>query len=559
MQPIFPETTLDKSVVLFYNKCKNPGAAAAAGNAVFRLKEYMRDFMYTYFIADDETKIRQGLRRLIDWEDLGFFCVGEASNGEDALAVILEKKPDIALLDIRMPRLSGLDVARLAREKNYEGTILILSGYSDFKYAQEAMCYDVKFYITKPVDEDDLTAHLLKIREELDEKKKRTSAIEYYSEKARSSILRDFLTGSSRTLTEELKELGLLSGCYQAAIYEKYSHDAAAVSYRFSDLLHLTNEDNHSYETLTIDHNEIILLKGDFAIRRFSEFVERFEREVKPQKGSPLDSLFITYGRVVYRPEDITGSYREALYLLQMRFYCDPGQHTFGYHQLARPQNSYFIPDKATLEEYRDMLVDYIQTRNRRLLAETLGRLREQIYLSSVPIEDIRRFFLDLYLQVREAVRYHYHTADIPFPPGSWAADFINTRYYLYEIITFISEQTEMILRSLGTASRESTLDNVIYYIRHNYMNNLKLERIAPLFGYNSSYLGKLFTQKIGMNFTAYLDRVRIDASLELLKEGTLKVYEIAEKVGYSNVDYFHTKFKKVMGESPAEYRRKLR
>ena len=324
MQPIFPETTLDKSVVLFYNKCKNPGAAAAAGNAVFRLKEYMRGFMYTYFIADDETKIRQGLRRLIDWEELGFFCVGEASNGEDALAVILEKKPDIALLDIRMPRLSGLDVARLAREKNYEGTILILSGYSDFKYAQEAMCYDVKFYITKPVDEDDLTAHLLKIREELDEKKKRTSAIEYYSEKARSGILRDFLTGSSRTLTEELKELGLLSGCYQAAIYEKYSHDAAAVSYRFSDLLHLTNEDNHSYETLTIDHNEIILLKGDFAIRRFSEFVERFEREVKPQKGSPLDSLFITYGRVVYRPEDITGSYREALYLLQMRFYCDP-------------------------------------------------------------------------------------------------------------------------------------------------------------------------------------------------------------------------------------------
>ena len=71
--------------------------------------------MYTYFIADDETKIRQGLRQLIDWEELGFYCVGEASNGEEALAAILEKKPDVALLDIRMPRLSGLEVARLAR------------------------------------------------------------------------------------------------------------------------------------------------------------------------------------------------------------------------------------------------------------------------------------------------------------------------------------------------------------------------------------------------------------------------------------------------------------
>ena len=133
--------------------------------------------MYTYFIADDETKIRQGLRQLIDWEELGFYCVGEASNGEEALAAILEKKPDVALLDIRMPRLSGLEVARLARERNYEGSILILSGYSDFKYAQEAMRYDVKYYITKPVDEDELTAHLNKVREELEEKKKLAKVI----------------------------------------------------------------------------------------------------------------------------------------------------------------------------------------------------------------------------------------------------------------------------------------------------------------------------------------------------------------------------------------------
>ena len=193
------------------------------------------------------------------------------------------------------------------------------------------------------------------------------------------------------------------------------------------------------------------------------------------------------------------------------------------------------------------------------MVAESLDSLREQIYLSSAPIEEIRLFLIDLYLQVKESIRYHYHTFDIPFPPNSWAVDFINTRYYLYEIITFLSEQAEMIMRSLGTTSRESTLENVIHYIQHNYMSSLKLERIAPLFGYNSAYLGKLFTQKMGMNFTSYLDQVRIDASMELLRDGSLKVYEISEKVGYSNVDYFHTKFKKIVGESPAEYRRKFR
>ena len=519
----------------------------------------MKGIMYTYFIADDETKIRQGIRRLIDWETLGFSFIGEASNGEDALRFILYKNPDVTLLDIRMPRLSGLDVARLARADGYRGIIIILSGYSDFKYAQEAMRYDVKYYISKPVDEDELTDYLKKVTDELSVREKHTSAIEYFSEKARDGILSDVLTGSSRISDQDLKELGLLSGCYQAAIYEKYSHNAAAVSYRFSDLLRLTNEDNHSFDTLTIDNNEVILLKGDFAIRRFSDFVERFEREVKPQKGSPLDSLFITYGHVVYRPEEITESYQEALFLLKMRFYCDQGQHTFGYHQLPARRTSLTSAGIGALQEYQDRLLGYIQTLNREMVAESLDSLREQIYLSSAPIEEIRLFLIDLYLQVKESIRYHYHTFDIPFPPNSWAVDFINTRYYLYEIITFLSEQAEMIMRSLGTTSRESTLENVIHYIQHNYMSSLKLERIAPLFGYNSAYLGKLFTQKMGMNFTAYLDQVRIDASMELLRDGSLKVYEIAEKVGYSNVDYFHTKFKKIVGESPAEYRRKFR
>ena len=87
-------------------------------------------------------------------------------------------------------------------------------------------------------------------------------------------------------------------------------------------------------------------------------------------------------------------------------------------------------------------------------------------------------------------------------------------------------------------------------------MDNIKLETIAPLFGYNSSYLGKLFTKSIGIAFNTYVDQVRIERSKELLASTNLKVYEIAEKVGYRNVDYFHTKFKKYVNQSPAEYRK---
>lgn len=90
-------------------------------------------------------------------------------------------------------------------------------------------------------------------------------------------------------------------------------------------------------------------------------------------------------------------------------------------------------------------------------------------------------------------------------------------------------------------------------------MENLRLEFIALLFGYNSSYLGKIFKQKTGHSFNTYLDMIRIENAKRLLTQGNLKVYEIAKKVGYTSADYLHIKFRKYMGETPAEYRRKVR
>ena len=123
--------------------------------------------------------------------------------------------------------------------------------------------------------------------------------------------------------------------------------------------------------------------------------------------------------------------------------------------------------------------------------------------------------------------------------------DLIEKKYYLYEIILFFSEQFEMVMNSTGNPSRDTVLDDILYYIDHNYKTNIKLESIAPLFGYNSAYLGKIFTKTTGESFNSYVDNRRIEHSKELLMENKLKVYEIAEQVGYKNVDYFHKKFKK--------------
>lgn len=517
----------------------------------------MEIYMNTVFIADDEVIIRQGLKCIIDWEALGFTIIGEASDGKDALSFIVKNQPDLVLIDIRMPKLLGLDVVQQAKEQGFIGHVIILSGFPDFKYAQAAIRCGVDYYLTKPIDEEELLDAVQNIKGTLDEQDSQSDTWLHYRQKAHGMILLDILANQADFSQLNLADMNLEADQYQVVIYEKYSHHASQLSYRFSDLLKVTNEENSSYENITIDDNEVLLLKGSFTLHKFQEFLAHYDREQKPQKDSPLDSLFITYGRPVSDIKEIHVSYQEALRLLQRRFFCEHRQHTIGYGQLPSQNSEQALRlSPETLQEYCDRLIGYIQAAKRNPMAETLHELEDQLYRCMDDIPSIKLFLTDLYLSIKERISHLYHNIEIPFQSNAQTIDYINTRYYLYEIILFFTEQFEMIIRSIGNPSSEGVMDDIIHYIEHNYMNNIKLENIAPLFGYNSSYLGKLFAKRVGESFNVFVDKIRIEHSKDLLENSSLKVYEIAEKVGYHNVDYFHTKFKKYVNQSPAEYRK---
>lgn len=516
--------------------------------------------MNTVFIADDELIIRQGLKCIIDWESLGFSIIGEASNGIDALDYIVREQPDLVLIDIRMPGLLGVDVVKQARDKGFEGHFIILSGFTDFKYAQAAIRYGVDFYLTKPIDEDELLEAVESLKTTLEEQSRQSGTWQHYRQKAHGMILLDILTDKADFDQINIDDMHLNADRYQVVIYEKYSHNATQMSYRFADLLKVTNEMNSSYEQITIDDNEILLLKGEFTLHKFQQFLEHYEREQKPQKDSPLDSLFITYGRPVRDIREVPVSYQEALRLLQRRFFCEHRQHTIGYDQLPKQDEEHiFQLTPEVLQSYCESLIGYIQAAKRNQMAEMLHELEGKLYSCDEDIPQIKLFLTDLYLSIKEKIFHLYHNADIPFPSNAEIIEFINDKYYLYEIVLFFTEQFEMIIRTIGNPSSESVMDDIIHYIEHNYMDNIKLENIAPLFGYNSSYLGKIFTKKVGQGFNVFVDKIRIEHSKDLLVNSSLKVYEIAEKVGYRNVDYFHTKFKKYVKQSPAEYRKQMR
>ena len=135
-------------------------------------------------IVDDEKYIREGLQALLEWETMGFSVCDEAGTGEEALEKIFLYQPDLVLMDIKMPGMSGIDVIKTVREKDYAGEIIVLSGYSDFQYAQSAMHYGVEEYIVKPVEEKILLDAVLRAKEKISRVQDRENFMQQYLKKS---------------------------------------------------------------------------------------------------------------------------------------------------------------------------------------------------------------------------------------------------------------------------------------------------------------------------------------------------------------------------------------
>lgn len=174
-------------------------------------------------------------------------------------------------------------------------------------------------------------------------------------------------------------------------------------------------------------------------------------------------------------------------------------------------------------------------------ISETLDRLKRELYVSNDGTSNIKYFLADIFLQIKQDISHTYGDLELPFSHNAAILELIESKHYLYEILLYFTEQFDTIIRGIGGNASESIFDDILDYISRNYSEPLKLETIAPLFGYNSSYL----------------DQLRVRKATELLDQTDMKVYEIAARVGYKNVDYFHQKFRKIMDISPAEYRKK--
>jgi two-component system, response regulator YesN len=157
--------------------------------------------MFKVLLVDDEPFVTKALKVLIDWEELGYSICGEASHGEEAVEIIKELKPDVVITDIRMPRMDGLELIRYCSEVlKANSEFIVLSGYNDFKYAQQAIKYRVKEYLLKPIDEDELVDRLKELSKEFLKKKE---SLEESYKKAKLNMTYNFYRNSGCLLLQE--------------------------------------------------------------------------------------------------------------------------------------------------------------------------------------------------------------------------------------------------------------------------------------------------------------------------------------------------------------------
>jgi two-component system response regulator YesN len=475
-------------------------------------------------ICDDEDIVRQGLRMMIPWDELGFEIVGEAPDGDSGFEIIFEKKPDVVITDIRMPGRTGLEMLSDIKSAGISVKSVILTGFSDFEYARKAVSIGVNQFILKPVDEDELIDVLKELRDEIKRDREGQILMSAGEKAALDAMVRGLFTGSA-DLTEVSKRRELSGGSYIVALAESSGKAA----------------DKKTDGIYTVDlgvDGTIGMLFIDIPKNEAEKILSEITDDTRfAAMSDPVNSLHL-----------IKEAYNSAKTLFDMRFVFLK----FGIMTPSRFK-TYWKHDGDT-DEIANSIFAFIEINSAERITEKTDELRLILSDGKYAPEAIKLICMDTVTDAVRRVR-----TNVRNPSGLPTSDEISALAKLPCLFDIINEMTDMLIKisdaNYGNTTR-SNIEKVVDYINHNFEKELRLESLAQIFGYNSAYLGKVFTRHTGENFNNYLDRIRITEAKRLLETDKFKVYEVAEMVGFSNINYFHNKFKKMVGISPLAYKK---
>lgn len=227
--------------------------------------------MKKVIIVDDEYFARLALIKSIAWQQYGFTVVAEAENGNEAYGLIRKMNPDLAIIDINMPFLDGLELLAKLNDKKIQTKFIVLSGYSEFEYAKKAIKYGVESYLLKPLIEEEMQVELTRIGALIDQEKKAREKESQYSKLAKDDFLRALFTGLMGDISkiEAFADFNQKTGTYKRTACISINYDEKTMACQFSDFSHdfvkIVNDcirDEFIVEWCVLENEIAILISG---------------------------------------------------------------------------------------------------------------------------------------------------------------------------------------------------------------------------------------------------------------------------------------------------------
>ncbi|WP_449537856.1 response regulator transcription factor [Ferdinandcohnia sp. Marseille-Q9671] len=490
-------------------------------------------------IVDDEPIISQGLRLTIPWDEYGIEVIGEAGSGKEASEILSNQQVDIVLTDVRMPEMDGIQLARFIHDSMPHVHVIIISGYDEFDYAQKAIRYQVKDYLLKPVDIDELVEKVQQLKNEILLEKHQEANVE--KEKKREIVSQLILNpqlqlpNATPDLFEEERYCVVVSEIpdYATVSEELTSTELEEFRKTWSDSISSVCLDSISFfahvnllvaVVFSVDHEEIRngLEQLELQLRFGVSDVFKNPLQVYEAHRQAVDAIFTkelsTEKVLLYKQTQEPLKKVDYMHLYETLF-------THDYEKLTQLVDELFTnmsQEKYDLNEMRVVcheLNETIETKLKGLLTETA--------------------FADVSYRVTIELDLHFY----------------NTSNWLKKLLLSDLDMWLGILEKENQGKKSWSVEKAIEYISENYHRDLKASEVANEIHITPNYFSMIFKKELGKSFNEYLNDLRIEKAMRMLTETSDRIYEIATEVGYKEYKYFVQVFRKKTGMTPTDYR----
>lgn len=535
--------------------------------------------MIKLLLADDEPLVLIGLRSMLKWEDYDIEICGDAHNGEQALALIEKHSPDLVIADIKMPLKSGLEMMKICHEKYGRFPLFILlTSYEEFQFVREAISYQAVEYLVKlELTPESLSAAIVKaigmLREFQRERFVRPApedrgGMQQFYDKFFVRLLNNLFESKEQYQLQK-NELGI-----------DFSFDAYAVCY--CEIVGIGNAEMSLEKLMKLYSSTLQMVRETVTkfmacyitsldTRHFAVTFCLSEQEVPAYRdvvGNVLKkTVSIVYNYFSVRLVCAVGCKVGDPYGLSESFYA--ARLVF---PSATPDNPVQFAVRKEGNANESDVFDL--SRYKTSIAKAYGELdANAVFELITQITAYLREHPERRLQAMDAACTLLYTALPMLPDGEELisrifADEPEGFRCVYkkrttgEIVSWMLKLRDglfEILQNRKQNYKSRIVLKVQKYIRENLNKKLTLNEVSALFGFSPNYLSQLFVRYANCSFVEYITREKIEASKEMMKAGTEKIYEIAEDLGYESAFYFSKVFKKVEGCSPRDYMKAIR